>query len=127
MSEWPAILMIPQDCPGVTRVWTIGTPPRSSQPWDAVGTAVTRCPPHGSPRAAFPHEALILDVWRQSAARDKDGALAVGVTIVLPIGGGGPSSSGTAARDGAMSVARIESPSPGNPPVEPGFPVPRGS
>src|SRR5690349_13187960 len=87
------------------------------QYWVAVGTAVARCPPHRSPRAEFPHEALILDEWRQSAARDKDGAPAVGVAIVPPIGGGGPSSAGAAARDGAKSVARIESPSSGRPPV----------
>jgi hypothetical protein len=29
--------------------------------WVAVGTAVARCPPRGSPRATFPHGALILD------------------------------------------------------------------
>ena len=32
----------------------------------AVGISVARYPPHRSPRAALPHEALILDEWRQS-------------------------------------------------------------
>jgi hypothetical protein len=32
----------------------------------AVGMPVTQHPPHRSPRAALPHEALILDEWRQS-------------------------------------------------------------
>src|SRR5262249_39822951 len=40
----------------------------------AVGISVARYLPHGSPRADFPHEALILDEWRRSVARDKDGA-----------------------------------------------------
>jgi len=36
------------------------------------GQRLPAAPPHGSPPAAFPHEAHILDVWRQSAARDKE-------------------------------------------------------
>src|SRR5215469_17564688 len=38
----------------------------------AVGTTIADRPPHGSPRAAFPHGALILDAWRQSELRGKD-------------------------------------------------------
>ena len=40
----------------------------------AVGTAVTRRPPHRSVHAAFPHTAPISDNWRQIDPRDTDGA-----------------------------------------------------
>src|ERR1035441_5574059 len=43
----------------------------------AVGTAITGRPPHRSPRAALPHEALISDEWRQSELWGMDGAHAV--------------------------------------------------
>src|SRR5579872_3105727 len=33
----------------------------------AVGIPVARYPPHRSPRADFPHEALIADDWRRGA------------------------------------------------------------
>jgi len=39
----------------------------------AVGMPVAQHPPHRSPRAALPHEALILDGWRQSELGDMDG------------------------------------------------------
>src|SRR5215210_6513322 len=32
----------------------------------AVGTPITRRPPHGSVRAEFPHTALTLDEWRST-------------------------------------------------------------
>src|SRR5579862_8727662 len=38
----------------------------------AVGTAITRRPPHGSVRAALPHTAPTLDTWRQSVHSDMD-------------------------------------------------------
>src|ERR1035441_7296348 len=41
--------------------------------WVAVGISVTRSPPQRSPRAALPHEALVLDEWRQSERWAKDG------------------------------------------------------
>lgn len=37
-----------------------------------VGTALSSCPPHGSVRAAFPHTALTLGVWRRSVRWDMD-------------------------------------------------------
>ena len=39
----------------------------------AVGMPVARHPPHRSPRAALPHEALISDEWRRSDLGDRDG------------------------------------------------------
>src|SRR5215470_5685795 len=44
----------------------------SSSATVAVGMPVAQHPPHRSPRAALPHEALILDEWRQSELGDTD-------------------------------------------------------
>src|SRR5271166_4451801 len=52
----------------------------------AVGMPVTQHPPHGSPRAALPHEALILDAWRQSELGDRDGEHAVAGATGPPVG-----------------------------------------
>src|SRR5215471_16950901 len=38
----------------------------------AVGTTVTRCPPHGPVLARLAHTVLTLDVWRRSAHWDRD-------------------------------------------------------
>ena len=38
----------------------------------AVGTIIADRPPHGSVRAALPHTALTLDIWRQSEPTGKD-------------------------------------------------------
>ena len=62
--------------------------------WVAVGISVTRYPPHRSPRAALPHEALILDEWRQSGLGGKDVGCAELVSIVPPIDAFSPSSDG---------------------------------
>src|SRR3989442_8985798 len=50
----------------------------------AVGMPVTRRPPHRSPRAALPHEALILDEWRQSELGGMDGEHAAVESTDLP-------------------------------------------
>ena len=52
--------------------------------WVAVGISVARYPPHRSPRAALPHEALILDEWRQSELEGMDGEHAVVESIDPP-------------------------------------------
>src|SRR5215831_6941998 len=38
----------------------------------AVGTAVTRCPPHSPVLAQLAHTVPTLDVWRRSAHEDRD-------------------------------------------------------
>src|SRR5262249_51906310 len=93
----------------------------------AVGISVARYPPHRSPRAGFPHEALILDEWRRSAARDEDGARAVWEPIVRLVGAFGPSWPGVSVPDDAMTIARAESPFPGMSRGCRGSRVPRGS
>src|SRR5579862_6548754 len=57
---------------------------RTIQRLVAVGMPVTRHPPHRSPRAAFPHEAPILDGWRQSELRGKDERHAAAEAIDQP-------------------------------------------
>jgi pullulanase/glycogen debranching enzyme len=52
----------------------------------AVGMSVTRHPPHRSPRAELPHEAPILDEWRQSEPRGRDEGRAGWEATALPVG-----------------------------------------
>ena len=58
----------------------------------AVGISVARYPPHRSPRAALPHEALILDEWRQSELGGKDGGHAASGSTAPPVVAFAPSS-----------------------------------
>jgi hypothetical protein len=46
--------------------------PHTRGPFVAVGTTVTRRPPHRTVRAGLLHTAPTLDVWRQSARSDAD-------------------------------------------------------
>jgi putative transposase len=66
----------------------------------AVGISVARYPPHRSPRAVLPHEALILDEWRQSELRGKDVGRADLGPIAPPVVAFAPSSGSLADRDG---------------------------
>ena len=72
--------------------WTCLQPPneliakrRPERPPVAVGMPVARHPPHRSPRAVLPHEALILDVWRQSELGGMDEEHAVGESNDQPV------------------------------------------
>ncbi len=58
----------------------------------AVGMSVTPTPPHRSARAELPHEAPILDEWRQSEPRDTDEERAALGSTAPPIGSFAPSS-----------------------------------
>src|SRR5665213_3454988 len=66
----------------------------------AVGTAIAGRPPHRSPRAAFPHEAPILDEWRQSELWGMDGAHAVLEATDLPGAASLPNSDDASDYDG---------------------------
>ena len=76
----------------------------------AVGISVARYPPHRSPRAVLPHEALILDEWRQSELGGKDVGRAVLGSIAPPVVAFAPSSDNPAGRDGSELAATAESP-----------------
>ena len=58
----------------------------------AVGMPVTRHPPHRSPRAALPHEAPILDGWRQSELGGMDGEHAAAESTGQPASASAPKS-----------------------------------
>src|SRR5438270_8206510 len=65
----------------------------------AVGISVARYPPHRSPRAALPHEALILDEWHQSELGGKDVGRAELGSIAPPVDAFSPSSDNPSGRD----------------------------
>jgi hypothetical protein len=62
----------------------------SSSDTVAVGMPVTRHPPHRSPRAALPHEAPILDGWRQSEPGGMDGEHAAAESTDQPASASAP-------------------------------------
>jgi hypothetical protein len=71
----------------------------------AVGIPVAWYPPHGSPRAALPHEALIVDAWRQSQLWDRDeGRAVVGATGYGEVGADGPRRQGACGRADGMDL-----------------------
>jgi len=74
----------------------------------AVGMPVARHPPHRSPRAALPHEALILDVWRQSGLGDRGGEHAAAESIDPRVFASAPMSDGVSGHDESASSARAE-------------------
>src|SRR5579863_175629 len=76
----------------------------------AVWMPVTQHPPHRSPRAALPHEALILDEWRQSELGDTDEGHAVGEAIDQPVSSSAPRSGDASGPDGSTWSARAGSP-----------------
>src|SRR5438270_6192845 len=79
----------------------------------AVGISVARYPPHRSPRAVLPHEALILDEWRQSELGGKDVGRAELVSIGPPVDAFAPNSGSPSGRDGSELAATAESPDSG--------------
>ena len=93
----------------------------------AVGTVLTNCPPLRSPRAALPHEALILDEWRQSELRGKDVGRADLGPIAPPVVAFAPSSGSLADRGGLEPAATAESPASGIRGGNRCYPVPRNS
>src|SRR6516165_7340005 len=66
--------------------------------------------PQGSPRAALPHGALIVDVWRQSELGDMDGEHAVAGATGPPVAAFAPRSDDASGPDGSTCSARAESP-----------------
>src|SRR5271167_2180174 len=99
----------------------------SSSATVAVGIPVARYPPHGSPQAALPHEALILDEWRQSELGDRDGEHAVAGATGPPGAAFAPRSDDASGPDGSTCSARAESPGGEMRTGCPCFPVSRGS
>src|SRR5450755_2163872 len=93
----------------------------------AVGMPVARHPPHRSPRAALPHEALISDVWRQSELGDKDEEHAAEESSGQPAFASAPTSDDASGPDGSTSSSRAESPDSGKRTDCRCFRVPRGS
>ena len=79
----------------------------------AVGISVARYPPHRSPQAALPHEALILDEWRQSECWGKDVGRAELGPIAPPVDASSPSSDNPSGRDGSKPAATAELPDSG--------------
>src|SRR5436853_5575626 len=69
----------------------------------AVGTSVTRRPPHRSVRAEFPHTAPTSDTWRRSARWDADVGSSHSESIDRPTARTVPRSSGLA---GSVAEAR---------------------
>src|SRR5215470_14814177 len=93
----------------------------------AVGISVARYPPHRSPRAALPHEALILDEWRQSELGGKDVGRAELGSIAPRVGAFSASSDNPSGRDELEPVATAGSPDSGTPGGYRCCPVPRDS
>lgn len=81
------------------------TPRRFIPAHVAVAMPVT-APPHRSPRAALPHEAPILDVWRQSEHGDKDEEHAAGESIDQPAFASATTSDDASGPDGATWSSR---------------------
>ena len=79
----------------------------------AVGISVARYPPHRSPRAALPHEALILDEWHQSELGGKDVGRAELGSIAPPVDAFSPSSNNPSGRDESEPAATAGSPDSG--------------
>src|SRR5881628_958278 len=69
----------------------------------AVGTPVTRRPPHGSVRAGLLHTAPTSDIWRRSARSDTDAGSSHSESIDSPTARTVPKSSGLA---GSAAEAR---------------------
>src|SRR6516225_9778558 len=76
----------------------------------AVGMPVAQHPPHRSPRAALPHEALILDEWRQSELGDMDGEHAAGGSTDQPSFASAPQLGAFSGPDESACPARAGSP-----------------
>src|SRR5260370_5307975 len=93
----------------------------------AVGMPVTRHPPHRSPRAALPHEALISDVWRQSELGDKDEEHAAAESSGQPAFASAPTSDDAFGPDGSIWSSRAGSPDSGMRPDCRCFRAPRAS
>src|ERR1039458_6427358 len=93
----------------------------------AVGTAIAGRPPHRSPRAVFPHEAPILDEWRQSELWGKDGVHAVAEANDLPDAASAPNSDDASGFDESTSSARAAPTDCGKHSGCRCFPVSRGS
>jgi transposase InsO family protein len=93
----------------------------------AVGISVARYPPHRSPRAALPHEALILDEWRQSELGGKDVGRAELGSIAPPVGAFAPNSGSPSGHDGSEPAAIAGSPESGIRGGDRCCPVPRDS
>ena len=72
--------------------------------------SVTRHPPRRSPRAELPHEAPILDGWRQSEPRGKDEERADWGATASPVGSFAPSSGSSSGHVGVKPAATAESP-----------------
>src|SRR5215831_14258105 len=92
----PLSVIVPVSVPKLDRAGLypfipIGYPLRSEPESVAVGMPVTRHPPHRSPRAALPHEALILDAWRQSELWGMDGEHEAPESIDRPVFASAPS------------------------------------
>src|SRR5215831_11816872 len=79
----------------------------------AVGISVARYPPHRSPRAALPHEALILDEWRQSELGGKGAGRAELGSIAPPADAFAPSLNNPSGRDESEPAATAGSPDSG--------------
>src|SRR4030095_15763682 len=84
-----------------------------SSPTVAVGMPVARHPPHRSPRAALPHEALISDVWRQSGLGGKDEEHAAAESSGQPACASAPTSDDVSGPDGSTWSSRAGSPDSG--------------
>ena len=78
--EFPPALRTRSSCPSGSAV--------------AVGTAVTRCPPHGPVRAELPHTVLTSDTWRRSEHRDRDVKSGSRAARLPGVPGSAPSSNG---------------------------------
>src|SRR5215471_16275859 len=61
--------------------------------------------PHRSPRAVLPHEAPILDAWRQSERSDKDARCAVSEASARSVAACAPSSGDAFGCDGSTLAA----------------------
>src|SRR6516164_2862569 len=93
----------------------------------AVGMPVAQHPPHRSPRAALPHEALILDEWRQSELGDMDGEHAAGGSTDQPSFASAPKSGDVSGPDESTWSARAGSPGSEMRTDYRCFPAPHGS
>src|SRR5215831_4510896 len=93
----------------------------------AVGMPVAQHPPHGSPRAALPHGALISDEWRQSELGDMDEEHVAWESIDQPAFASAPRSDDASGPDGSTWSARAGLPDSEMLTGCPCFPVPHGS
>src|SRR5215471_18142571 len=93
----------------------------------AVGISVAQYPPHRSPRAALPHEALISDEWRQSELWGTDVGRAGRGSIAPQFDAFSPNSDNPSGHDESGPAATAESPDSGTRGGYRCCPVPRDS